>query len=559
MDTRRLLLAFLLSLAVMIVWGKLFPPRPPPETVPPAERPVTAAAPGPPPSEPRSDVTGTSAVAEPGSRPTEVELEPTEAAAEERFVIETESFRAEFTNRGAQLLSFRLRHHLNAAGGPVDLVRMRASSPYPFGITGPTGDDSALNRVLFSGQRQTGRRGEQVLSFRYRGPAGWAEKRFSFRDDGLFAVEAALPGRSDWGLALGPGIRNPSAQELKSRFARRSAVFRVGGEVERFYPKDEVREQAGLDLRWVGIQDTYFLTALVLSGGVDRVLLKPMVAFPDPAGASTQFAEAPASGEGKDLEREVMVVLRPQSDRISALAYWGPKEYERLAAYSDYGLEGTIELGWFSFFSLGLLWGIQWIHQHLIQNYGWAIILMTVLIRVVLFPLTHKSTVSMHKMQQLNPKVQAIRQKYRGKLKDKKGRPNPEAQRKMNEEVMALYKSEGVNPAGGCLPMLFQLPVLFAFYSLLSAAIEIRHAPWILWIRDLSAPDPYYVLPIIMGASQFIQQRMSPPAADPMQRRLFQMMPIFFTVLFLGFPSGLVLYWLTNNVLGIAQQAAYQR
>ena len=200
-----------------------------------------------------------------------------------------------------------------------------------------------------------------------------------------------------------------------------------------------------------------------------------------------------------------------------------------------------------------------WLQGLACRRGGWAIILMTVVIRVALFPLTHKSTKSMQKMQELNPKVQAIRQKYRGKLKDKKGRANPEAQRKMNEEVMGLYKSEGVNPAGGCLPMLFQLPVLFAFYSLLSAAIEIRHAPWILWIHDLSAPDPYYVLPIVMGASQFIQQKMSPPAADPMQRRLFLMMPIFFTVLFLGFPTGLVLYWLTNNVLGIVQQVAYKR
>jgi YidC/Oxa1 family membrane protein insertase len=184
---------------------------------------------------------------------------------------------------------------------------------------------------------------------------------------------------------------------------------------------------------------------------------------------------------------------------------------------------------------------------------------MTMLIRVILFPLTHKSFVSMQKMQELNPKVQAVRQKYRGKLKDKQGRPRAEVQRKMNEEVMALYKSEGVNPAGGCLPMLLQIPVLFAFYNLLTAAFELRHAPWLFWIQDLSAPDPYYVLPIVMGASQFIQQRLTPSAADPMQRRIFMLMPLFFTILFLGFPSGLVLYWLTNNLLGIAQQGVYQR
>ena len=177
----------------------------------------------------------------------------------------------------------------------------------------------------------------------------------------------------------------------------------------------------------------------------------------------------------------------------------------------------------------------------------------------MLFPLTHKSTVSMQKMQELNPKVQAVKNKYRGKLKDKKGRPDAEAQSKMNKEVMAVYKTAGVNPAGGCFPMLLQIPVLFAFYRLLSSAIELRHAPWMFWIKDLSAPDPIYFLPIVMGASQFIQQRMTPSTGDAMQRRIFLLMPVFFTVLFLGFPSGLVLYWLTNNVLGIIQQYSYKK
>lgn len=165
----------------------------------------------------------------------------------------------------------------------------------------------------------------------------------------------------------------------------------------------------------------------------------------------------------------------------------------------------------------------------------------------------------MRKMQGLNPQVQAIRQKYRAKLKDKKGRPNAEAQRKMNEEIMGLYKKEGVNPAGGCLPILLQMPVLFAFYSLLSAAVELRGAPWMLWIQDLSAPDPFYVLPIVMGASQYVQQKLMPAGGDPMQRRIMMLMPAFFTILFLKFASGLVLYWLTSNVLTIFQTAITNR
>ncbi len=202
---------------------------------------------------------------------------------------------------------------------------------------------------------------------------------------------------------------------------------------------------------------------------------------------------------------------------------------------------------------------MQWIHGNIIANYGWAIILLTVVIRLLLFPLNHKSIVSMQKMQKINPKMQAIRAKYRPKLKDKKGRPNAEASAKMNQEIMALYKTEGVNPAAGCLPMLLQMPVLFAFYRLLSAAVELRHAPWLGWVTDLSAKDPYYVLPLIMGASMLVQQRMAPAQGDPMQRRLFMMMPVVFTVLFLQFPAGMVLYWLTNNILAIAQQAGYKR
>jgi YidC/Oxa1 family membrane protein insertase len=155
--------------------------------------------------------------------------------------------------------------------------------------------------------------------------------------------------------------------------------------------------------------------------------------------------------------------------------------------------------------------------------------------------------------------MQAVRERWRGKLKDKQGRPNLEAQRKMNEEIMGLYRSEGVNPAGGCLPMLLQLPVFFAFYKLLFNAVELRGAPWIFWVQDLSAKDPWYVLPIVMGVTQFLQVKLAPMSGDPMQRRIFQWMPVLMTALFLGFPSGLVLYWLTNNVLTIAQQAVYNR
>jgi YidC/Oxa1 family membrane protein insertase len=566
LDTRRLLLAAVLSLAVMLAWGYFFPPPEIPERQP---VPETQEEPRPQPMQPLATVPDEAATVEEAEEPPDSEVsaaqEPLYATNEERSVVEGGDFRAELSNRGAQLISFQLLDHQSGDGGPVDLVRERATPPYPFGLVDLVqGAPSALNDALFEVERGRSAIGEDEITYRYRGPLGEAEKRFVFRASGLIEVEITGPGEGTWAVTLGPGIRNPTAAEVKNRFARRSAIYRDPEGVSRVDPTAVREPQAvsGMGLRWVGLQDTYFLTAAIPLEGLGQVMLQQALVVPgavdEPARFVPLLGEEELSDEQKELPRELLVNLMPLGERLKTLAYWGPKQYDRLASLG-YGLEETVNLGWFRFLSRPLMLGLAWIHDNLVANYGWAIILMTILIRIVLFPLTHKSTVSMQKMQKLNPKVQAIRQKYRGKLKDKQGRPNAEMQRKMNEETMALYKQEGVNPAGGCLPMLLQIPVLFAFYSLLTAAIELRHAPWIFWIQDLSAKDPLYVLPVVMGASQFLQQKMTPAAGDPMQRRMFALMPIFFTVLFLGFPSGLVLYWLTNNVLGIAQQAFYRR
>jgi YidC/Oxa1 family membrane protein insertase len=572
LDTRRLFVAFLLSLGVLLLWGKLFPPPEPPETSPipvetaapvaeqvPAAKEITASG--------RPSSTGEPAPGAPTAPAARSELgtEPIMAEAEERTVVETEWFRAELTNRGAKMITFEILAHQNTTEGPVDLVRARRGFPYPFALVGGDGESLAVNESLFVLKRGVAEGGSEVLTYTFNGPAASVEKRFTFRPDGLFEVEVTLAGaRQGWGLLMGPGIRNPGADELGNRFAQRSAVYRVGKEVEKVNSQSlgEPTAIPAAGLRWVGLQDTYFLTAAIPETGLGQAMLWPAVvlsqAAEEPAGFLPFRSEEELSEEQEDLSRELLLILQADGKRLSTVAFWGAKEYDRLEAL-PYGLEKTVDLGWFRPFSLILLKGLRWIYDHIVPNYGWAIILLTVVIRIVLFPLTHKSTVSMQKMQKLNPKIQAIRQKYRGKLKDKQGRPSPDAQKKMNEEIMALYKSEGVNPAGGCLPMVLQIPVLFAFYRLLSAAIELRGAPWIMWIQDLSLKDPLYVLPIVMGASQFLQQKMTPAAGDPMQRRMFAMMPIFFTVLFLGFPSGMVLYWLTNNLLGILQQVVYKK
>jgi YidC/Oxa1 family membrane protein insertase len=201
----------------------------------------------------------------------------------------------------------------------------------------------------------------------------------------------------------------------------------------------------------------------------------------------------------------------------------------------------------FALFAVPLRGALEWVHGF-VGNYGWSIIVLTVLINLAMAPLRHKSVVSMRKMQEIQPQLKAIQDRYAHlKMTDP-------ARAKMNEEVMALYREKGANPASGCLPMLLTLPVLFAFYSLLSQAIEIRGATFMGWIPDLSQRDPWYITPLLMGATMFWQQRMQPGTGDPVQQRVLMFMPVMFTFMMLAAPSGLVIYWLVSNVWAIGQQ-----
>ena len=561
MDNRRLLLAFLLSMVVIGAWFWLFPPpkpAPPLPSPPPASQtaPTPAASPAPLPGQP-----GAPAAAATGAPAPAAPAEAIQAAAEERVTLTDGRSQAVFTNRGAQLLSMVVPEKASRNSGSLELVRKRAGGTYPYSLVTRAGlKPHPLDEALFRAEKSAD--GRSVL-FRYSGPLGVAEKRFDFDARGLLEADVKVPGRSDWGVVLGPGIRNLTPDEAKSRFERRSAIYKRGESVT---PKDPAKalvpeEVPGQGLAWIGLADTYFLSAQIPQSGVDKAVLVPVM-VQETKGEGTTFAPVPPTDamtkEQKDLPREFSLVLEPAGDHLALVSFWGSKEYDRLKAL-PFGLEATVDMGKFGFLARPLLAGLHWIYDHVVQNYGWAIILMTVLIKLLLLPITHKSTMSMRKMQELNPKVQGIRDKYRTKLKDKQGRPNLEMQKKMNDEVMAIYKEAGVNPAGGCFPMLLQMPILFAFYGLLGSAVDLRKAPWMLWIHDLSVHDPYYVLPIVMGITQFLQVRMGPQAGDPMQRKMFQIMPIVMTFLFLGFPSGLVIYWLTNNILTIIQLQVYNR
>jgi YidC/Oxa1 family membrane protein insertase len=571
-EQRRLLLFFLASLVILVAW-QLLVPTPPAPPAPPvggtgspssgaveagegaSAAPTATAATG----EPREGV------AERASEGTLVATEPPgtpiAAAAEERVELRGEGFVAQFTNRGAQLVSFRLSGHEDDKGRPLELVRARSEGPWPFALVGADLTPLPLGEALFAVERGADAEGRTELSFTYRGPLGAARKVVRVLGPGLLGleVEADAPG---WGLLLGPGIRNPTAEELADERAPRQATYRLAGEVEVLAAErtDEQVVVAGSGLSWAGVEDTYFLIALMPETPVEEVVVQPVAVTVERGRYRFQpFRDEEALAEAvRELPRDLRVVVRSREGRLAGSAYLGAKEYEVLARL-PWGLEETLQWGMFGFLARPLLWGLLWIHDHLVTNYGWAIALLTLALRVLLFPLTWTSQKSMARMQELQPRMQAIRQKNRGKLRDKKGRMDLEAQRKMNEEIQELFRSEGANPYGGCLPILVQIPVFFALFAMLRSAVELRQAPWMLWIHDLSIPDPYFVLPVLMGATQIYQMKMTPMSGDPMQRRMMQLFPWIFTIFSLGFPAGLVLYWTVNNVVTIGQTWVFLR
>ncbi len=292
------------------------------------------------------------------------------------------------------------------------------------------------------------------------------------------------------------------------------------------------------EVKWVGLSDEYFMT-VIINKAFDKA---SFILNTHSELLSCEFLTPP-------------IVLAPNEKRsISFLLYFGPKEIDRLKTLG-FHLDRAVDFGFFSSISKLALYVLKWFYRFT-HNYGIAIIVLTLVIKILFWPLTHHSYKSMKDMQRLKPQIDKIRQRY----KDDKVR--------MNQEMMNLYRTYKINPMGGCLPMILQIPVFFALYYALLHAIELRHAAFItyfpftqkIWLADLSAKDPYYITPIIMGVSMLVQQKLTPAASmNPTQEKLMLLMPIFFTVIFLNFPSGLVIYWLINNILSIVQQIYINR
>lgn len=287
------------------------------------------------------------------------------------------------------------------------------------------------------------------------------------------------------------------------------------------------------NVEWAGIHNNYFLIAFIPQAKSNKAIFN-----------LPQYSIAP-----EITDNLINTGIKSENDTVNLDLYIGPKDIEILRPIG-HNLAEAIDYGFFGFIAKALLEALKFIYKY-IHNYGIAIILLTILIKIIFYPLTYKSMQSMDKMKKIQPQVKAIREKYK-----KIPFSDPRTQ-KMNKEIMELYRKNGINPTSGCLPLLLQLPVLWGFYSLLSIAIEIRGQPFFLWIKDLSKPDPYYITPILMGISMLWQQKITPSGADPMQQKLMMFMPIFFTFLFLNAQSGLVIYWLFNNILSIIQQVYF--
>jgi YidC/Oxa1 family membrane protein insertase len=268
--------------------------------------------------------------------------------------------------------------------------------------------------------------------------------------------------------------------------------------------------------------------------------------IPESSKAWVTLSEPPQGPMVASVRTPVEALASGQAAQFSYTLYFGPKNLNDL---KPLGLDRAVNFGWFDMLGKPLLYFLNWL-EHYSINYGWAIVILTILLRIVFWYPNHKSYKSMKDMQKLQPKVAKIREKYKD---DKEA---------MNKELMALYRTFKVNPMAGCLPMLLQLPVFIALYNVLGYAIELRHAPFIptlpftdiVWLADLSVKDPLLITPLVMGATMFLQQKMTPTTGDPAQAKMMMFLPLIFTFMFLNFASGLVIYWLVNNVLSIAQQ-----
>jgi YidC/Oxa1 family membrane protein insertase len=548
---KRTLLAFVLSLAVLIAWQILFgpsqevqrPPEKPPET---RDAPVS---PDVKPSEPRVPLESAS--------PEQLFTEPPKPLEEQfkTWQVESPLFRAQILETGGRMLSLKLKEYREKPeeDSPyLELITTKVGGFLPFALDLMHHPEWDLSTRAFESSAPSvlevsPKTGKQQLTMQTRIENQLQVTRtFTFSPNN-YLIDATVRIKNLSGETLADQLAlsfyfEPYETKARETGLNRSqlALFQ-GQDLQKFTSKELRKERPTFNgpLEWVGYENNYFMQAMLppenRSYQVVPRLLDEQSELVQMVYLSSPFRIA--AGDEKTLDFKV---------------YMGPKEDRQLKVAGS-NLERSSDFGFFTFLAKPLLKALNWFYNYL-HNYGLAIIALTIVIKIIFWPLTHKSYKSMQGLKKLQPKMQEIREKHKNDRET------------MNKELMQLYRTYNVNPLGGCLPMVLQIPVFLALYRMLYGAVELYQEPFALWINDLTAPDrlpvgfeiPYLgglpVLTLLMGVSMFLQQKMTPTPGDPRQQKIMLMLPLVFIVVFVNFPSGLVLYWLTNNVLSIAQQ-----
>ena len=553
MDTQRLILFFIFGFSLLMLWDAWEKDHraKPVAQAPQASTPAAVPSPA-----------GATPSAKPGAQPATaapVAQRATDgsvpggaapAAKGETIVARTDLVVAEIDTLGATLKRIELLKHKDAKDSSKNLVLLGPEHQYE-AQSGFTGEGGPNHRTLWTLQpsNTTLAAGEETLDLRLsaQGKDGLiATKTYRFRRDS-YMIEVALEIRNTGAQSVSPyayfqlthnGKSSTDANTVAQTFGAQSfSGFAVYTEEKKFQKvqltdidKDKADYVKQASDGWLAFVQHYFVAGWLPAANVTREYALEKRADGIYVGRALIAAGAIAPGA---------------SAKVTLPLYAGPQEQSRLAAVAP-GFDLVVDYGWLTIVAWPLFWLLEKFHA-LSGNWGVAIILLTILIKAVFFPLSAASYRSMAKMKLITPRMQKIREMYE------------HDRQKMNQAMMELYKTEKINPLGGCFPIVVQIPVFIALYWVLLAAIELRHAPFMLWIQDLSALDPYYVLPVLMTVTMVVQTRLNPVPPDPVQAKVMQFMPFIFSVFFFFFPAGLVLYWLVNNILSILQQWQIQR
>ena len=548
MDTQRLILFVIFSMSALFLWEAWQKEQRPP--VPPAV--TVAAQPGTPPRAPADVPTGPVAKppGEPAPAPAALPAVGAAAPKGQIVAVTTDLFRVEIDTRGGVIALVALDRHRDAQDPTKPYLLLQRNAERTFvAQSGLIGDGMPNHQTLYTalpGPREMAP-GADTLEVKLEAAAANGDKvvkaltfhRGSYVIDVTFAVtnagiapivpeayfqlmrdakQAVAQNSMAPAAFIGPVVYNENDKFKKVEFAE---IDKTAADPTRKSPFTK-----SADNGWVGMIEHYFVAAWL-----------------PPEKWARQFYASKLDGGlyAAGVRFAAGAIAPGATGTLSASLYVGPQDQDALAKLAK-GLDLVVDYGIFTVIAAPLFWLLKWLYG-LIGNWGWAIIAMTIIIKSAFYPLNHASARSMAKMKVIAPKLKALQAQYAG---DKQ---------QLQVKMMEMYKQEKINPLGGCLPILVQIPVFIALYWVLLSAVELRHAPWILWIKDLSAPDPYFVLPVVYAITAYLQVRLSPtPISDPVQAKVMQIMPIAFSVMFIFFPSGLVLYWLINNCIQIFQQ-----